>query len=56
MSAFLLDIFFNLTILEPMKKILVLCFLGLMIAACGRMSKPMAPEGSVYPETYIIKE
>jgi len=39
-----------------MKKIVLICFIALILAACGRMSKPIAPEGSVYPETYVIKE
>ena len=39
-----------------MKKIIFICLIGLVLAACGRMSPPVAPKGSVYPQTYIIKE
>ncbi len=39
-----------------MRKLVILVLLGLIISACGRMSRPVAPEGSTYPQTYIIKE
>ena len=39
-----------------MKNILFICLLCLILLACGRMSKPMAPDGSTYPQTYVIKE
>jgi len=39
-----------------MRYIVCLLFLGLMLSACGRISKPEAPEGSVYPRTYIIQD
>ncbi len=42
--------------MNGMKKIIFVCFLSIVVAACGRMSRPIAPHGSVYPETYIIKE
>ncbi len=40
----------------PMTKIFCILILALAIAGCGRISKPQAPKGSTYPETYIVKE
>ena len=38
-----------------MKKLIILVlFLSLM--ACGRVSKPQAPEGSTYPEIYVVRD
>lgn len=42
--------------LRFMKNIILLILLGLVVTACGRMSRPIAPEGSTYPQTYIVKE
>ncbi|MBQ3695620.1 MAG: lipoprotein [Alphaproteobacteria bacterium] len=39
-----------------MKKIIFIFSIAFILAACGRMSPPCAPDGSVYPVTYIIKE
>jgi len=39
-----------------MKNFLCLFLVLVFLSACGRLSKPQAPEGSVYPRTYIIKE
>ena len=38
-----------------MKKYIIL-LLFLVLGACGRMSKPQAPEGSTYPEVYIVRD
>jgi len=30
--------------------------LFILLAACGKVSKPIPPEGSTYPETYVITQ
>ena len=37
-------------------KNLIILVLFLTLASCGRISKPQAPEGSTYPEVYVVRD
>jgi len=39
-----------------MKRIILILLLILTVAACGRMSPPVAPKGTTYPQDYIVRE
>ena len=39
-----------------MKQLFFIFLMGFVLVSCGRMSKPIPPEGSTYPQTYIIQE
>lgn len=36
---------------------IVICIIGMcFLVACGRVSKPVPPEGSVYPYPYVVTQ
>ncbi len=36
-------------------KNLIIIFLFFALTACGRISKPEKPDGSTYPEVYVVR-
>ncbi len=39
-----------------MTKRICILILALILTGCGRISKPQAPKGATYPETYVVQE
>ena len=53
---FLIDKGSRFSYADIMIKIVVTILMALTVVACGRMSRPIAPDGSTYPQTYIVQE